>query len=145
MAPLRLRAIDTEDLAVMSAVLQDACAPLKEMAYDAEAATFMAAFNRCCREQSPAKDTPNCLAVLTVAKVRGVTHRGFAIADLERVHHLVLILEEPEPADNEGAYVTLVFRDGSAIRLEVDGVDCRLEDLDAVGLRGEASGPAADA
>lgn len=134
---LRLRAVDYEDLAVFSAVLQDARAPLREMAFDPDERRFLAAFNRCCRERDEA-DT-NCLAVLRVEGVRTVNHRGLITSDMDRVHHLVLILQEPEPAPKDGVYLTLVFRDGSAIRLEVDAVDCRLEDLDDLASAAEAN------
>src|SRR5213079_3395622 len=44
--PLRLRAEDAEDLAVISACLQDALVSVRDLAYDREGRTFVLVANR---------------------------------------------------------------------------------------------------
>ena len=51
MTPLKLYARDAEDMAVISAHLQDAVGQIGDMAYEAEAQRFVLLTNRYCWEQ----------------------------------------------------------------------------------------------
>ena len=61
MPPLRLRAEDAEDLAVLSACLQDALVAVRDLAYDPGAGVFVLVANRFRWENchSGAKDGPS--------------------------------------------------------------------------------------
>ena len=51
--PLKLRAVDADDIAVMSACLQDALVPVHDMRFLAGEASFVLVANRFCWEKLP--------------------------------------------------------------------------------------------
>jgi hypothetical protein len=149
---LRLRAEDGEDLQVVSAVLQDALVPVKEMEFLAKDHCFALVASRFrwenCSETAESPMRPDleqegaggpkdefpdvafapCSAYERVncgvrfEGVRQVRCRGFDRRDRGQILELLAIEAEP------GA-VVLVFSGGAAIRLEGTGVTCRMEDL----------------
>jgi hypothetical protein len=132
--PLRLRAADADDLAVMAACLQDALIPLNEMVFLAAEHRFMAAFTRFCRERledPAARDCEGLMqrqSVLTLEQVDAVKFRGldprFGRVRLE----LLTIVAEPEAG--EGACrITLLFAGDVAIQVRARGLSARLEDF----------------
>lgn len=140
--PLKLRAEDADDFAVIAACLQDALVPVGDMAYLRDEQAFVLMVNRFCWENcSEAFDAPppgarpapdaaltgcasyervNC--VVRFDRVAAVRFRGLDPGDRGRVLEL-LTLETGQ--DN----VTLVFADGAEIRFEGAGLRCRLHDM----------------
>lgn len=126
-ARLKLRAVDAEDLAIISAVLQDAALPVSEMRYLRDERRFALAASRFRWEQeavaeADAFERVNCGLVFD--RVGAVRTRSLDLADRSQV--LDLLALQP----GEGA-VTLVFGGGAEVRLEVDRIVCHLEDLGA--------------
>jgi hypothetical protein len=123
--PLRLRAEDEEDLAVVSAILQDALVAVGEMAWLPEEKRFVLVANRF-RWEPPGsvsrQDFERCMTGLRIDAVTAVQRRGFRPRDRERL--LVLLAIQAEP----GA-LRLDFAGGSSIRLEVERILCHLDDL----------------
>lgn len=122
---LKLRAEDDEDLAVISAILQDALVAVGEMAYLPEERRFVLIANRLRREQplsGPRQPLERRLAGFRVDGVRAVQRRGFHPRDSER---LLVLLALRATADE----VYLDFAGGSSIRLEVERVLCHLDDF----------------
>jgi Protein of unknown function (DUF2948) len=122
---LRLKAEDQEDVAVLSAVLQDALVTVGEMAWLADEHRFVLVANRFRWEPaavSPRRNFERTLSGLRVDRVRAVQRRGFAPRETERI--LVLLALRAEP----GA-LTFDFAGGAAIRLDIDGILCHLDDL----------------
>jgi hypothetical protein len=135
--PLRLRAIDDEDLAVLAACLQDALVPAQDMRYLADEKRFVLVANRFCWERLPATglgaggdgapdagpfERVHC--GLTIEHVRRVQTRGFAEAgagDSEKLYEVLTILAEP--GADSGAVLTLVLAGEAAVRLEVDRIE----------------------
>ena len=66
---LRLKAVDTEDLSVVAACLQDALIPLREMVYLPDERRFLAAFTRfrreCLADPADCDGLTQCQSVLT--------------------------------------------------------------------------------
>jgi Protein of unknown function (DUF2948) len=123
--PLKLRAEDEEDLAVVSAILQDALVAVGEMAWLPEEKRFVLVANRFRWEPptvGPSQDNERRMSGLRVDGVISVQRRGFAPRDSERL--LVLLAIRPEA----GA-LFLDFAGGSSIRLEVERILCHLDDL----------------
>ncbi len=123
--PLKLRAADAEDLAVVSAILQDALVPVGEMAYLPGERRFALVANRFRWEPMEGEERQSFERVLTgllIDGVREVKRRGFHPGDSERLLVLLAIRWEP------GA-LYLDFAGGSSIRLEVEGILCHLDDL----------------
>jgi hypothetical protein len=123
--PLKLRAEDEEDLAVISAILQDALVAVGEMAWLPEEKRFVFVANRFRWEPQAGgsrRDFERRMTGLRVDGVTAVQRRGFNPRDGERL--LVLLAIHAEP----GA-LYLDFAGGSSIRLEVERILCHLDDL----------------
>jgi Protein of unknown function (DUF2948) len=127
--PLKLRATDLEDLAVISSILQDALAPMADMLFEPEQSRFVLAANRFRWED--AGDGPvegriyerqRCgirFEHVTKVRMRGLDHN-------KRDEILSLLAVKTE-GDN---VVDLVFAGGGVIRLEVESMLCHLDDFD---------------
>jgi len=122
---LKLIARDEEDLAVLSAVLQDALIPISEMAYLPEERRFLLVANRFRWEaphDRPRDNFERRLTGLSIGGVTAVKRRGFSLAEPDRILALLAIRRV------EGA-LQLDFAGGAAIRLESGGILCHLDDL----------------
>jgi hypothetical protein len=132
---VRLRAEDVEDLAVMAALLQDARITLREMVYDPEEKSFIAAFTRYRRELQA--DPLSCEGLtergsaLRFDCIEAVKHRQLDPADLDR--ELTLLTVATAPGERHLFHIELVFDEGVQIQLRSDCIDALLEDF------GEAS------
>jgi len=124
--PLKLRAEDEEDLAVVSAILQDALVAVGEMAWLPEEKRFVLVANRFRREASaaggPRRDWERRMSGLRIDGVKSVQRRGFSPRDAERLLVLLAI------RSGEGS-LYLDFAGGSSIRVEVERILCHLDDL----------------
>jgi hypothetical protein len=88
--PLRLRALDAEDLAVISALVQDAVLPATEMRYDRRRRRFALLLNRFRWEDvAPAerrgRDFERVQAVLAIEDVTRVATQGLDRTDRDTV------------------------------------------------------------
>ncbi len=149
-APLKLRAHDSKDLRALAVCLQDALIPISDIAYLKPDKRFVMLANRFMWESSaqsaldpatapepvpadqardakfeetgagPIYQRVNC--ALTVDWVRRVRFRGLVPGQTDQILSLLTIEAEP-------GGITLVFSGGGAIRLEVSGIRCHLEDL----------------
>ncbi|HUK58824.1 MAG TPA: DUF2948 family protein [Stellaceae bacterium] len=124
-AALKLRAVDGDDLAVISTILQDALVPVAEMAWLPDERRFVLVLNRF-RWEPDASDAREAdertLTGLCIERVRRVQRRGFSPADGQRI--LVLLALRAE-----GNAIYLDFSGGCSIRLDTDGIECRLDDI----------------
>ena len=121
---LKLRAEDAEDLAVLSAVLQDALVAVGEMIYQAEEKRFVLVANRF-RWEPEAGTRDGFERIFSGLRIDGVTRvqrRGFSPGEKERL--LVLLALHAEA----GA-IYLDFAGGASIRLEAEKILCHLDDL----------------
>jgi hypothetical protein len=97
--PLRLRAEDEEDLAVVSACLQDALVTVRDIAYDPGAGVFLLVANRFRWEDCPGgnRSAPfeRTLCGITFDHVTAACYRGFNRGEKDRI--LVLLAIHPAP------------------------------------------------
>lgn len=124
--PLRLLAQDADDLAVISAALQDAVGKVGDIAYEPKARRLTLAFNRFRWEAGTRQRVRSALQLGSVlgVKTRKVRRdRPDAVVEL-----LALTFEPGEPP---GGLVTLSFAGGGDLRAEVECVDAVLADLSA--------------
>lgn len=122
---LKLRAEDPEDLAVLSAILQDALVSVGEMAYLPDEHRFVMIANRFRWEPDVGggrRDFERVMCGLRVDGVRSVGRRGIDRRDAERLLVLLAIRAE------DGALL-FQFAGGSTIRLDVEHILCHLDDL----------------
>jgi hypothetical protein len=123
--PLKLRAEDEEDLAVVSTILQDALVPVGEMAYLPEEKRFVLVANRFKWEGPPlpsGKLYERTLIGIAFDGVEGVKIRGFDRTDQDRILHVLAVRSQP------GA-VVFDFSGNDSMRLEVSRILCHLEDI----------------
>ena len=122
---LRLLARDEEDLAVISAVLQDALIPVSEMAYLPEERRFALVANRFRWEAPPGRPRENYerrLTGLSIGGVRAVRRRGFSPGDPTRILALLAVRRV-------AGVLQLDFAAGASIQLETGEILCPLDDL----------------
>jgi Protein of unknown function (DUF2948) len=124
-AALKLRAEDEEDLAVISACLQDALVSVRDLAYDPAARTFMLVANRF-RWENGAAAAERVLCGLAFSEIGGVSYRGFRRSHEDRILSLLAI--RPALAPEEGL-IRLDFAAGAEIRLTTALIRCYARDL----------------
>ena len=124
-AGLKLRAEDADDLAVLSACLQDAVVAVRDLAYFPEHKSFVLVASRFRWERSHAR-LQRILCAITFDEVTAVTYRGFRRSEADRILSLLSIRFEPGEATG---IVHLDFSAGAAIRLEVGQIACRSKDF----------------
>jgi hypothetical protein len=128
---LRLRAEDAEDLAVISACLQDALVPVRDLAYDRDARSFILVANRFRWEQdageaAPVADFERVLCGLSFDDVDSVAYRGFRRSEEDRILALLAIRSITRMPDTT---IDLEFAAGATIRLATTAIRCRLLDI----------------
>jgi hypothetical protein len=129
MAGLKLRAADAEDMAVLSAILQDALVSVGEMVYLPDESQFVLIANRFRWEPDQGGTRDNFERILTglcIDQVKSVRRRGVNPREADRI--LALLAIRPDSDENPTALM-LEFAGGSSIRLEVDRIMCHLDDL----------------
>ena len=136
MAELKLIAFDADDLAVISAHLQDAVLKVGDVAYLPRERRFAAVGNRFdwadALQDGKAKtrDYVRRQMALRFERVLGAKLQGIDPKKKSAVLSLLAISFEPaEAPDDPSGYVTLNFADGAAIRLAVECVEAELKDL----------------
>ena len=128
---LRLRAGDAEDLAVISACLQDALVSVRDLAYDRGARTFLLVANRFRWETVDADAREGAaferiLCGVAFDAVDSVAYRGFHRSEEDRILSLLAIQAAPGPA---GVTIELDFAGGATIRLAAGEISCRARDF----------------
>lgn len=126
-APLRLVAFDADDLAVISANLQDARIPVAELAFLPRQRRFALAGKRFDWVKAAAGGCERCASGLHFESVLGVTRLGLAPTDKGRVLNLLAIRFEAD--DDPAGTVTLTFSGGAAIKLTVECLEAQMADL----------------
>jgi len=127
---LKLAALDEEDLAVLSAHVQDAVLKVADMAYLPKEGRFVVAMNRFTWEQADGKGAyERRRAALTFDRVR--TAKTSRIRRDQGDAVLELLAIEFEPSDPPAGAVTLIFAGGAAVKLDVECIEARMADLGA--------------
>ena len=123
---LKLKAVDSADLEILSACLQDALLPVLDLHYDREAQEFLFAANRF-RWEAPAARERIHMAV----RVRGVTavqHKGFSLKQPGKF--LSLLAMAFIPADDGGLlWLHCAGETHPALRLSVKSLDLLAQDF----------------
>ncbi len=131
MTDLKLIALDSEDLDVISATTQDAIVRVGDMGYAKSDRRFALLMNRYAWEdgQSGARKGIRKRTALHFDGVAGVKVTGIDTNALEGALELLSIrfTETDAPA----GHVDLTFAGGGTVRLEVEILEARLQDLGA--------------
>lgn len=125
---LRLRALDGDDLAILSAQLQDAIAPVADLQYLPEQQRFVIVFNRFCWDRPADSEIhERTLSAFEVHHVRQVQLRGFSLQQRDKM--LALLGVTFEDGHLQLTFAAAAPEEAAALRLSVERLDARLEDF----------------
>ena len=129
--PFRVRVADLEDLAVVSTHLQDAVAPVSEIAYLPDDKRFVMVVSRfrwetASQPKATSEDGEALFervhTAIRIENVSAVRTKGFDRSERDKMLNLLRI------AADKGV-IELLFADNCAIRLDVAGLSCHVEDI----------------
>ena len=122
---LRLSALDTEDLAIISAQMQDAVLLAGDMTYDAKRKKFVVLANRFAWDDT---HTPQRRRTgLHFDRVLSV--KTLNMSQLEKDEVLSLLSVTFAELDAPSGEVLLAFAEGATVRLAVECLECQMADL----------------
>jgi hypothetical protein len=134
MTDLKLIALDAEDLAVLSAHLQDAVVRIEDMAWLPRQGRFAAMLSRFdwvaavgAGTRSGARRQIRRRTALRFERVKAARVQNVDLKAKTQVLSLLAI--QYEAATDVGGAITLVFAGGAAIRLEVECIEGEMRDL----------------
>ena len=129
MQPLKLIALDLDDIAVVSTHLQDAVVKVSDVIWQPTEKRLVIALNRfdweACGEVTPCYQRRR--TALRFERVNAFRCRNVNPAAKDAVLNLLAV--EFDETDAPAGAVTLIFSGGAALRLEVECLECELADL----------------
>jgi len=128
MPDLKLMALDTEDLDIISATTQDAVIRVGDMGYAKADQRFALLMNRFAWEEA-SKVRQRKRAALHFDRVREVKVSGIDTNAVDGVLELLAI--RFTQTDDPAGHIDLDFAGGGTIRLSVECLEARLQDLGA--------------
>jgi hypothetical protein len=126
---LRLVALDQEDLAIVSAHLQDAVVRVGDIAYLPKERRF-ALLARRFDWEAPPNEPRRRLTGLHFERVLGARCRGLDRSNPDAVLNLLAITFDERQSPSGTA--TLLFSDGAAIQIDCECVESQMKDLGPV-------------
>lgn len=127
---LRLVALDQEDLAVLSAHLQDAIVRVGDLAFLPSEHRFALAARRFDWEAGPKEPPRRRLTGLHFERVLAARTKGLPRQNTDAVLNLLAITFEEKEAPSGTA--TLIFAEGGAIQLDLECIEAQMKDLGPV-------------
>jgi hypothetical protein len=129
MQPLKLIALDQDDIAVVSAHLQDAVVKVSDIVWLPAEKRLVLGLNRFDWEACGCDDPcyQRRRTALRFERVNAFRCRNVDPKSTESVLNLLAV--EFNESDAPGGAVTLIFSGGAALRLEVECLECELADL----------------
>lgn len=130
--PLRLKALDVEDLTVLAALVQDAVFPAAEMKWDRKARRFAILLNRfrwedADRAATRKRDFERVQSVLVVEDVMSVKSQGVDPRDADMVYALLSMTFVP--GDDGMGRIELTLAGDGAVAIEVEALEVVLRDV----------------
>jgi hypothetical protein len=140
MTDLKLIALESEDLKVVSAHLQDAVLKISDIGYFPNEKRFAALLNRFDWAEVPSaknkqKGGQHYIRRRTALRFENVTAarlKGIDLSKKEHVLNLLAIQFEANAEDDPSGFVSLIFAADAAIRLNVECVEVEMRDLGGV-------------
>jgi Protein of unknown function (DUF2948) len=127
--PLKLIALDADDLAVISAHVQDARVQTSDIVWRQDEKRLVVGMNRLDWEQTLSGGTAprRLIAALRFDRVLACKSRNIDLARPDATLELLGI--EFNPTDEPGGSALLLFSQGGVLRLDVECLECELTDL----------------
>jgi Protein of unknown function (DUF2948) len=129
MEPLKLIALDEEDLAVVSSLLQDAVMRVADMSYLPKQKRFAAVLNRFEWEKAAKQDREDYHRTRTALRFDRVFNAKLKNLKPKSGRVLSLLSVVFTPKNAPGGVVTLTFSGDASIQLEVECIEAELKDL----------------
>lgn len=144
-APLALMASDSDDLTVMSALVQDAILPVTEIGYDARKRQLALLLNRFRWEDADSarresRPYERVRAVLLISDVLRVQSDGIDKADADLVLELLALRWQPD-ADGAG-HLMLEFAGDGTLAVQAECLNVELRDVTRPYLAPSGKAPA---
>jgi hypothetical protein len=126
---LKLFALDADDLAVISAHVQDARVQVSDIVWRQDEKRLVVGMNRLDWEQTLSGETAarRLIAALRFDRVLSCKSRNIDLKAPETALELLGI--EFHPGEPPGGSAVLMFSHGGALRLDVECLECELTDL----------------
>lgn len=130
MSDLKLLALDNDDLAVISAHVQDSVFKLSDVQYEAKRGQFALQFNRFLWENSATSSGQNarCRSYLCLKRVSAVRSTGINLREKDKVHSL-LALRFTETDDGPNGTLELILSGEGIIALDIECIEAQLADV----------------
>ena len=125
--PLKLIAFDADDLAILSAHLQDAVLKVADIAYLPAEKRFALAARRFDWQEAQTGQRRRRLAALHFERVSAVRSTKIDAAVPGTVLNLLALTFDEQ--DGPAGRITLHFSDGAAIQLDVECIEAQMKDL----------------
>ena len=130
--PLRLKALDAEDLTVIAALVQDAVFPAAEMRWDKKARRFALLLNRfrwedADRAAKRRRDFERVQSVLMIEDVMAVRSQGVDPSDKDVVYSLLSLVFVP--GDDGTGRLELTLAGDGAVAVDVETLEVVLRDV----------------
>lgn len=127
---LKLAAFDVEDLAVISAAMQDAIVKTGEMTFIASEKRFAMVCNRFAWEVNATRTKPPYERRRTGFQITHALRAEFAGLDLSRPDDVLELLSMSfELSDDPSGIVLLAFSGGTTVRVHVECLELAMSDL----------------
>jgi hypothetical protein len=130
MDPLKLVALDPDDLAIVSAHLQDAIVRIDDLAFLPGERRFALVARRFDWEAGPTEPPRRRLTGLHFERVLAARTRGIDRGNIDAVLNLLAITFEE--TDTPSGTATLIFSEGAAIQLDLECIETQMKDLGPV-------------
>ena len=126
---LKLVALDNDDIEVLSAHVQDSVVRIGDIMWRPAERRLIVVINRFDWEGAQSLSPPfrRRRAALRFERVDAFKHRNIACGEKDAVLNLLAV--EFVPTDTPAGQVKLTFSGGSALRLDVECLECELADL----------------
>jgi hypothetical protein len=140
MADLKLLALDKDDLAIISAHMQDSVFRVADLSYDRQGRQFTAVVNRFVWEEAARKKKgfERRRSVISFKRVEAVRSLDVQRGNSDEVHSLLAIRFEQKGEGPDGT-IELTLAGGAAISLDVECIEVQM--LDTGGAWGTAHKP----
>jgi Protein of unknown function (DUF2948) len=124
-ALLHLTAFDADDLAALSAQMQDAVLKVSDMVFDQKRKTFACVANRFAWDALPEKTRRRAgLRINYILAARRLHPQPVAASSILSLLNIAFVAK-----DDVSGTLTLQFSGGHALAFDVDAVDVQLDDL----------------
>jgi hypothetical protein len=126
--PLRLRALDAQDLQVISALVQDAVVPVSEVSFLPKQRRLAALVNRF-RWEGPIRPPERVRTILVAENVSAVRSQGVDPRDKDTVLSILALTWEPAGDDDSAGRLLITLAGDGVIEVAAEALEVTLQDV----------------